>query len=287
MSLSSLYLDAFYACAKAGHVTRASESLNITQSACSQRVSKLEDELGITLFIRDSKGLVLTPEGHELLHYCQQKQEIEDQTLDRIVGGSQAKISGTIRIGGYSSVMRSIALPILSDLLTKHPHLRLQFITKELDELPTLLQRGEIDYMIHYNPIIKDQYEREHLGKEVNALVERKSGNSNDLFLDHDENDQTTSQYLEKYAKGKLNTPRLFLDDVYGLIDGVKEGIGRAVLPVHLIQKDKDIKILSPKKQIHFPVILHYQRKPYYSPLHEEIVSRLKSEVPKLLKVNL
>ena len=118
--------------------------------------------------------------------------------------------------------MRSAVLPVLSDIIKAHPNVKLQFITKELDELPQLLTSGQIDYMIHYHSIIKDEFERVFLGKEDNVLMERKGGAFSNNFLDHDENDQTTSRYLEKYAKDKINNPRLYLDDVYGLIDGVR-----------------------------------------------------------------
>ncbi len=52
-----------------GGFTRASEELGYTQSAVSQMVQSLEEELGTVLFIRSKKGVVLTPDGAELLPY--------------------------------------------------------------------------------------------------------------------------------------------------------------------------------------------------------------------------
>ncbi|MCB0394574.1 MAG: LysR family transcriptional regulator, partial [Bdellovibrionales bacterium] len=148
MSLSSLYLDAFYACAQCGHFTKAASELHITQSALSQRISKLESELGTSLFVRLSTGIRLTPAGESLLQYCRAKERLEQESLDQIKGTNPNELTGVIRIGGFSSVMRSIILPSLAPLLRKNPGLKFQMISKEMNELPNLLRRGEIDYMI-------------------------------------------------------------------------------------------------------------------------------------------
>ena len=64
----------------------AAKELNLTPSAISHAISKLEYELGITLFIRQKKNVILTSEGSDLLVYARRvidhekefKQEIED-----------------------------------------------------------------------------------------------------------------------------------------------------------------------------------------------------------------
>src|SRR6476661_642944 len=116
VSLSSINLDAFLACAQTGNFTRASEKLHITQSALSQRVQNLEAELETSLFIRDRAGIRLTEQGTELLRYCQSRTAIENEVVDRIKGASSTELSGVIRIGGFSSIMRSIILPALAPL---------------------------------------------------------------------------------------------------------------------------------------------------------------------------
>ncbi len=285
MSLSSLYLDAFYACAKAGHFTQAANLIHITQSALSQRIAKLEDELGTTLFVRLSSGIKLTPAGEELLRYCKSREALERDCLGKIRGNHNKQLQGVIRIGGFSSIMRSAVLPALTPLLKKNPHLKLQMLSKEMDELPTLLRRGEIDYMIHYNEWVKDDIETRLLGNERNICVERSGYRGPEVFLDHDENDQTTAKYL-KMIKSKKSYERRYLDDVYGLIDGVKNGIGRAIVPEHLIQSERKIRIVDDKNVLHFPVIMHFYKQPYYTELHTHIIQHLELGVPKILGTN-
>ncbi|MEM7647247.1 MAG: hypothetical protein AAF203_10075, partial [Pseudomonadota bacterium] len=139
-----------------------------------------------------------------------------------------------------------------------------------------------IDYMIHYDPWYKDEIETVLIGHEENVLVEKAGYQGPNIFLDHDERDQATARYL-KMIKSKKPYQRRYLDDVYGLIDGVKLGLGRAIIPTHLIKKEKQIKIINKQTLLKFPVILHYYRQPFYTDLHTQIVETLTQEIPQRL----
>src|SRR4051812_42865459 len=102
MSLSSLQLDAFLTVAQTLNFTKAADQLHITQSALSQRIMKLEEELETSLFIRDRAGLKLTEAAQDLIRYCRCKNSLEDEFLS---GLRDASLAGVIRIGGLSSLM--------------------------------------------------------------------------------------------------------------------------------------------------------------------------------------
>ena len=274
MGRSSNSGDAFMACARLGNFTKASEKLHITQSALSQRIINLEDELGLTLFIRDRKGIRLTISGERLMRYCVAKEEMETEALRELKSGFRNQIAGTVRVGGFSSVMRSVILPALSTVLQDHKNTRLQFFSREMNELPGYLRRGEIDYMIINYEMNQGGIESLYLGDEKNVLVEKRGYKGDDVYLDHDENDQITSQYL-KMIKHKTSYDRNFMDDVYGLIDGVKNGLGRAVIPRHLISEDKNVRIVN-NTELKIPIYLHFYTQPYYSKLHDLVVEGLK-----------
>lgn len=282
MSLPSQNLDAFVTCAQTGHFTRAAKLLHITQSALSQRIRNLEEELETQLFVRERSGVRLTDAGSELLRFCLEKAELEREVLDRIKPKDREGYSGDLRIGGFSSVMRSVILPSLAPLVAAHQRLKLTVLSKEMDELPSLLKRGEIDYMVLYNEVIHDDIEIVHLGDEVNVLVEAVGYRGGNVFLDHDANDQTTARYLKTFSAKKPYSRR-YLDEVYGLIDGVKLGLGRAVVPIHLIKGDAAIKVVNRKQHLIFPVNLHFYRKSYPSRLHHDVLSHLKEGVRRRL----
>lgn len=276
MGLSSQNLEAFFHCAQEQNFTRAAEHLMISQSALSQRVLNLEAELETTLFIRSRTGVTLTPAGIELLNYYQAKESLEEEVLAKIKNPIRGEVSGSLRIGGFSSIMRSAILPALAPLLCQHSGIRLTFLNREIKELPQLMRQGEIDFMIIYSKEHREGMEHELLGYEENVLVEKKGYSGPNIYLDHDENDQITGEYLSRHSKSEKKYDRRFLDDVYGLIDGVRMGLGRAVIPRHLIANDKSLKIINPRKKLKIPVVLHYRQQPYYTILHQKVIEVLK-----------
>ena len=68
-----------------------------------------------------------------------------------------------------------------------------------------------------------------------------------------------------------------YLDDVYGLIDGVKNGYGQAILPVHLIDGEKDLEIVDPKRTLRVSVYLQFYTQPYYRRVHSYFLSEIES----------
>lgn len=284
MSLSSIYLDAFQASAHTGNFTRAAEKLHITQSALSQRISNLEAELETSLFIRDRSGIRLTEQGDELLRYCQARVAIETEVVERIRGVKVGELSGIIRIGAFSSVARSVILPALATILRDNPRLKLELISREMGELPKFFKSGEIDFMIVDQSLAREDVVTKSLGEETIVMVQKKGYKGEEVYLDHHEDDQVTFKYLRLRASDKTNKiERRYLDDVYGLIDGVKLGLGRAVLPRHLIRHEKDLVEVDRDRLLRVPIILHYYQRPYYSKLHEAVVQALTENTKKFL----
>jgi DNA-binding transcriptional LysR family regulator len=272
MAINSLYLEAFYTCSQMGNFTRAAERLHITQSALSQRIKNLESDLGATLLVREKKGVRLTEFGERLVQYCRAKESAEKDLMVYIDSPKSQALSGIIRIGTFSSVARSVVLPALSDLLRANPKVQLKLLVRELYDLESLLKSGEIDFLITTSELERSSVLSQKLGNETNVLIQKKGYKGPDVFLDHDEEDTTTVKYLGKKA-GKF--PRHFLDDIYGIIDGVQLGLGRAVVPRHLIRDKKDIEIVNPTKTLLIPVFLHCYEQPFYSKLHEAVVQAL------------
>ena len=273
MKLNSATLEAFYTCAQTRNFTRAAERLHITQSALSQRVLNLESDLKTTLFIRERSGLKLTESGEKLLRYCQGQELLEEELLSELKDTATSQLGGIIRIGGFSSVMRSVILPKLVPLLSQNPGLRVKIMSRELFELPSLLRSGEIDYMVLDREIESENLVSRLLGHEENVLVAGKSCFNRNIFLDHDESDETTVRYLKK--KSSAGIKRSYFDDVYGIIDGVKQGLGVAVLPIHLIEGEEDLQIINPNRKLKVPIVLHFYQQPFYTKLHQAVIEAL------------
>lgn len=272
MALSSDQLEAFLTVAQTLNFTKAANSLHITQSALSQRIMKLERELETALFIRDRSGLRLTETAEALVRYCLCKNSLEAEFLNNLRGENA---SGIVRIGGFSSVMQSAILPSLKGLLTANPQVKLQMVVDEMSELPARLKRGEIDYMILDRREDRDEFERILLGHEKNVLVQKRKYKGPDIYLDHNENDPTTHAYLKMAGLKTKKIERRYLANIYGLIEGVRLGLGRAVVPKHLITNEKEIEILHPQTVLEIPVYLYFYSQPYYSKLHKHVVDSI------------
>lgn len=283
MTISSNYLDAFLAVSQTLNFTKAAEKLHITQSALSQRIINLENELETSLFIRDRAGLRLTEAALKLVRYCQIKSNLEAEFLNQLKSNNPHEVAGSIRIGGFSSVMSSVTLTALAPLIKKNPQVQLQIFNEEMHALFELLKRGEIDYMILDDRIERAEFERLHLGNEKNVLVEHKNYIGSDIFLDHDAQDMTTINYLKKSKQPYKDLQRLYLDNIFGIIEGVRLKLGRAVLPLHLVKNEKDFLIINTLQELEIPVYLYYFNQPYYSRLHTETVEALKIGFSKIL----
>lgn len=275
MVISSIQLEAFFALTQTLNFTKAAAKINVTQSALSQRILNLEEELQVTLFIRDRAGLKLTESAFELVRYCQSKNRLEEEVLAKMKSKTSNNLVGSIRIGGFSSIMRSALLPSISNLVEKHCGLKLHLITREVHELLDALKRGEIDYMILDHRVDKEELERIQLGFEHNFLVKKKNYKGPEIYLDHDENDLLTFEYLKVARKKIKNLERRYLGDIYGIIDGVSRGLGMAVVPKHIIQQSKELEIVEPKTILKVPVALYFYKQSFYSELHKIVIGEI------------
>lgn len=272
MSLPSLQLDAFYTVSQVLNFSKAAQNLHITQSALSQRVLNLESELGTTLFIREPSGLILTEAGHKLLRYCQTRNILEEEYFSSLKSKNKSELAGIIRIAGFSSIMRSLLLPSLAPLMKENSNLSIKTITQELDQLLGLLTHSQVDYILTNENPQKENIEAIFLGYEENVLAGSKKLKTTNVYLDHDEKDATTSFYFKNTKQNTKEIKKRYLDDVYGLIDGVRLGYGKAILPKHLIEDFKDIEILDNKNKLMVSVYLLFYKQPYYTQLHNQII---------------
>lgn len=285
MSLSSHYLDAFLAVAQTQGFSSAALQLNITQSALSQRIKNLEGDLGLTLFLRTPTGATLTEQGERLLRYCQTRNSLESELIQELNGIKTFEIGGTIRLAAYSSVLRSVIIPALQPLLEKHPQILCHFVCADMNELPGLLQRNEVDFIIMDNKLERAHLETVTLGQEKYVLIEgrTKSSGREDIFLDNDSIDRATENFFKAQGKKSFKHRRSYFDDCYGIIDGVTSGLGKAVMPEHLVAGNKQIKFPKDFKPYKVDVILHYYHQPFYSKLHQAVAEALIQNVASLL----
>ncbi|XGC81902.1 LysR family transcriptional regulator [Bdellovibrio bacteriovorus] len=280
MRISSLGLSAFLQTAKDLNITNAAKELGLTQSALSQRISLLESDLEVTLFVREPRGLKLTEAGEKLLKFASIQMQLENELLGDIKG-SQEKIAGHFRLAAYSSVLRSVIIPSLAGLMRAHPGISIDFQSYEMYELPDVLKSAKADLIVMDYKWGKSGLLESTLGYEEFVVIESvKHHSPAEVYLDHGPMDNATESFFKTQSKVPKVIRRSFMGDVYGIIDAVELGLGRAVMSRHLINDNKLVKIVPGYQKYKRPITVHFHEQPFYSRLHSLILTELEKKAP-------
>lgn len=138
-------LRAFVAVADAGGVTRAAGLLNLTQSAVSMQVKRLEESLGLTLFLRAARRLALSPEGEQLMSYGRRMLALNDEVLSRF---SSAACEGEIRLGVPHDVVYPAIPGILKRMAQCYPRVKVNLVSSFTILMKQEFQRGGFDVIL-------------------------------------------------------------------------------------------------------------------------------------------
>lgn len=283
-TLDSDQLEAFAAVAAEGGFTRGAKRVGVTQSAVSQRVRKLEETLSVTLLVRHRDHVQLTREGEALLRYTRAREGLEAEMLRGIQQRDVAvgEHVGVLRVAAFSSVTRSILLPAMSSLLAQNPAVTVHAFARELHELPRVFRSGEADFIITDRPLVEAGVESILLGEEQNVLVEahRKCAHR---ILDHDPDDTITDRFARLNKLAFEQVPRSYLDDIYGILDGVLLGWGRAVVSAHLVPGTPGLRIVAGHKALKTSVYLHTRAARYRTRLEQAAMDAIHAEFARVL----
>ncbi len=279
-------LLAFHQVAICKNFHRAADKLCITQSALSQRILKLEQEIETTLFIRGDKGVTLTTAGQILLGYVRNVTNMEQDILEEISGYQASTSCGIIRVATYSSILRSCIIPALKPLIIEYPNLQVEFFCREMRELPAMLKSGEADFILmDYNRIIPNLASVK-VGDESIVHIQHFANTDTNLpFLDHDEKDMTSYQFFQKQGQNKLALHRCFYDNIYGIIDGVRLGLGQAVASRHLIADMSEIRIAEHPIAVSNPVVVYYLEGQYLTRFQHRVLKSIIDNTSQYLSV--
>jgi DNA-binding transcriptional LysR family regulator len=144
-TLDLVSLRSFVTVADVGGVTRAAGFLNLTQSAVSMQIKRLEESLGIPLFLRAARKLVLSPEGEQLLGYGRRMLALNDEALSRL---APTACAGTIRLGVPHDVVYPGIPGILRRMAQAYPRVQINLTSSFTLLMKEAHARGELDVML-------------------------------------------------------------------------------------------------------------------------------------------
>jgi len=129
------------------NITRAAESLHVAQPALSQQINLLEEDLGVKLLVRGSKGVLATPEGQLLYRHAQTILRQVENTRG-LLSKTTSQVSGSVSIGLASSTARLIALPLLTTAKKAFPSVVIEIVDTPSADLTKLVMQGRVDFAI-------------------------------------------------------------------------------------------------------------------------------------------
>jgi DNA-binding transcriptional LysR family regulator len=135
-------LEIFHAVVQEGGIVRAAGKLNRVQSNVTTRIKQLEEKLGLALFRRQGRSLVLSPEGELLLSYAQRLFRLADEAESELRTG---KPMGVFRVGSLESTAGSRLAPILSRFHKLYPAVVVELVTGTTGALIQRVTNFEIE----------------------------------------------------------------------------------------------------------------------------------------------
>lgn len=142
------HLHYFWAVAKQGNLTRTAASLRVSQSALSAQIRQLEQQLGVALFERSGRRLVLTEAGKIALAFADDIFTAGTQLLATLEGGRRDDL---LRVGTVATLSRNFQESFIQPLLER-PGLRLRLVAGMLDDLLARLEAHALDVVLSSRP---------------------------------------------------------------------------------------------------------------------------------------
>ena len=140
------FLETFVWVARLKSFRLTADKLFTTQASISSRIAVLEGELGVKLFLRDSRGVSLTPEGLKVLEYAEQMLDTMS-ALKQSIETRSSKV-GRVRIGVMDTVIHTWLSPLVAQMTDVYPRVEIELVADTSLNLCDQLQKGFLDIVL-------------------------------------------------------------------------------------------------------------------------------------------
>ena len=148
-------LKYFLAIAELEHFGHAAQQCNVSQPTLSGQIKKLEETLGLMLFERTNRRVMLTEAGHQIVIYAKRILR-EVDAIHEIADSTRDPLAGKFRLGAFPTLSTYIFPRIVPQVKTAMPNLRIILIEDKTSQLIEQLHNGDIDAALLALPIQDD-----------------------------------------------------------------------------------------------------------------------------------
>ncbi|HJQ63522.1 MAG TPA: LysR family transcriptional regulator [Burkholderiales bacterium] len=252
-------LRAFKTVLELGGVTRAARKLNLTQSAVSHKLARLEERIGRPIMLKGNAGLILTSDGRSLLSYAERLIALHDEAAQHF---RLSELKGQVRLGSTEDAASKHLAAVLGRFRRLHPRVSLCIRVAQSLSLQEMLKAGEVDLAVMQVFAHEKQPEDLELWREDLVWVQSRDHACNlgprIPFVSFDAN-----CFYRRAAQAALADTERSLDVVLecpsaqGVKSGVRHGLGVAIISSrHLDANLMEITADLPS----FPKVCHVLR---------------------------
>ncbi|MBY0516254.1 MAG: LysR family transcriptional regulator [Bacteriovoracaceae bacterium] len=250
MKYESSHLQVLIALMQSDSISRAADSLGVTQSAVSQTLKTLEGKVGFPLLARHGKNVTLTEDGRKLAKIAKQYLKRIEDTIDQI--HQEAKVvSGSLHVGTLAGLGKSWITSRIIDFLSEHPDLEVKVSMDFPENLIRRFERGDINCLILPDYQVPAWASSWVLHEEHTVLVfpdskEFKINDKSDLkdilqfpVIMFEENDPLFFRWCKEHfgALPRQVKSRLMVNSFGKILQAVYDGLGVAVVPTHVLER--------------------------------------------------
>lgn len=254
LRLDPRYFKAFVAACEYENFSLAANHAAMTQSGISQHISKLEEQLGVSLFMRSSKSTVPTEAGKTLLNYIRTYNDSIASLMDSMHKERNA-VEGLVSYAMPPSCLLSPHFPMLLDRRREHMALELKVELLPNEHILPLVIDGKIDFgfvtekvehpLLNYDKFCDEEYilvgsdKDEVAGLNIDNLLQSRyidypgMGVYFNFWINHFLPESESISDRSLHHAGAMNS-------IEGAIHMVVGALGISVFPRHCVQKHID-----------------------------------------------
>lgn len=242
------FLETFVWVARLKSFRLTAEKLFTTQASISSRIAVLEGELGVKLFLRDSRGVSLPPEGLKVLDYAEQMMDTM-QALKHSIETSSSKV-GRVRIGVMDTVIHTWLSPLVARMMDRYPLVEIELVADTSLNLCDQLQKGFLDLVLQTDLLRQESIRSLELAshpmgwivashsicnRDYSSLAEL----ARERIITYSKNSLPHQQVLSLMQANGVTTARLnCVNSVSAITRLLRDGFGIGALPPVLVSEE-------------------------------------------------